>query len=108
MLCLRGAMFKNVHSDVTSSLGCCRYGEVPLIPGQKSPYELAMLDKAKSDDLLREDNMDAAVDHALMRCLDPQEHPNTCAVASIVTSTRYVAPTDDIWQRLLRVVWCRQ
>jgi hypothetical protein len=75
------------------------YGEVPQLPDAKSPYELAMLDQATRDRLLDPANDEAVVNHALLECLEHQEHAHTGSISSIVTSFRYVTTSHCLASR---------
>jgi len=70
-----------------------------MLPDAKSPYELAMLDQVTSDRLLDPANDEAVVNHALLECLEPQEHAHTGSISSIVTSFRCVTTSHCLASR---------
>jgi hypothetical protein len=70
-----------------------------MLPDVKSPYELAMLDQATSDRLLDPANDEAAVNHALLECLEHQEYAHTGSISSIITSFRCVTTSYCIASR---------
>lgn len=60
-----------------------KYGEIPVVKGEKSMYERAILPDDVSDDLLKRKSPEVTVNHGILKCLVQQCYPTSCGIASL-------------------------
>jgi hypothetical protein len=67
-----------------------KYGEVPVLRGELSVYERAILPEAKSMQLFSSRRPDVVIDDKILKCLVQQCYPNSCGVASLSVAACYL------------------